>query len=67
LASPVTVNAGTFSDCLYFDKNARNFRRDQVYFKPGIGVLKYIQEMAPMGTREMKTQQISTLVKFYFQ
>jgi hypothetical protein len=66
LTSPVASPAGTFDDCIYFEKNARNYRMDQVYFKPGVGVLKYIQQKAPMGTREIKLQQISTLVKFYF-
>ncbi|MBK8951729.1 MAG: hypothetical protein IPM85_04795 [Chitinophagaceae bacterium] len=59
--------AGSFADYLYFEKNARNYRKDQVYFKPGIGVLKYVQEKAPMGTRELKVQQISTLVAWHIE
>lgn len=59
--------AGSFNDYLYFEKNARNYRKDQVYFEPGIGVLKYIQEKAPMGTRFLKLQQISTLVSYHIE
>ena len=59
--------AGKYDECLYFEKNARNYRKDQVYFKPGIGVLKYIQEKAPFGQRVMKLQQISTLVAYHIE
>jgi hypothetical protein len=58
---------GTFQDCLYFEKNARNYRKDQVYFKPGLGVVKYILEKAPVGTWATKLQQISTLVAFHLE
>lgn len=67
LETPLKTLAGTFNDCLYFEKNARNYRKDQVYFKPGIGVVKYISEKAPMGQRVIKLQQVSTLVKFHFE
>jgi len=63
----VEVPAGNFNDCILFDKNARSFRRDQLYFKPGLGVIKYIQEKAPMGTPFVKLQQISTLIKFHLE
>lgn len=63
----IKTSAGVFTDCLYFEKNARNYRKDQVYFKPGIGVLKYVQEKAPMGTFTIKLQQVSTLVAFYIE
>jgi len=59
--------AGNFTDCIYFDKNARNFQHDQLWFKPGIGVVKYIQEKAPMGTPFVKLQRISTLLKYHFE
>lgn len=59
--------AGSFNDYLYFEKNARFYRKDQVYFEPGIGVLKYIQEKAPMGTRLLKLQQVSTLVAYHIE
>ena len=67
LNNVIEVPAGKFGDCILFDKNARSFRRDQVYFKPGLGVLKYIQEKAPMGTPFVKLQQISTLIKFHIE
>ena len=65
--TPLKTFAGTFDDCFYFEKNARNYRKDQVYFKPGIGVIKYIYEKAPVGTRSIKLQQVSTLVAFHIQ
>ncbi|MGH2553016.1 MAG: hypothetical protein ACRDEB_04830 [Chitinophagaceae bacterium] len=67
LETPIETSAGSFDDYLYFEKNARNYRKDQVYFKPGIGVLKYIQEKAPIGQRVIKLQKISTLVDFYIE
>lgn len=63
----ITTPAGTFSDCVFFEKYARNYRRDQVYFKPGIGVVKYINEEAPMGEQDVKIMKISTLVSFHMQ
>jgi hypothetical protein len=67
IETPLLTRAGSFDDCLYFEKNARNFRKDQVYFKPGIGVVKYIYEKAPTGTRTIKLQQVSTLVSFHIE
>ena len=63
----INTPAGIFSDCIYFEKNARNYRKDQVYFKPGIGVIKYILEKAPMGTRSIKLQQVSTLIAWHIE
>jgi len=65
--SEVMTPAGTFSECMYVEKNARNYRKDQVLFKPGIGVLKYIHEKAPMGTITIKLQQVSTLVAYHIE
>ncbi len=59
--------AGTFNDCVYFEKNARNYRKDQVILKPGLGVLKYIHERAPVGQRVIKLQQVLTLVAFHIE
>jgi hypothetical protein len=59
--------SGNFSDCLFFEKYAKFYRRDQVYLEPGIGVLKYFHEEAPAGSIELKLQQISTLVAFHIQ
>lgn len=67
LETPLETSSGTFDDCLYFEKNARNYRKDQVYFKPGIGVVRYILEKAPVGQRVIKLQQVSTLVKFHIE
>lgn len=63
----ITTPAGSFADYIYFEKNARNYRKDQVYFKPGIGVIRYIQEKAPMGFPQIKLQQISTLIAYHIE
>lgn len=67
ISSPLSTKAGEFSDLLYFDKNAPFFRRDQVFFKPGIGVIRYVQEKAAMGSPVVKLQQTSTLVSFHLE
>lgn len=67
LSTAISTPAGSYADCLYFEKNARNYRKDQVFFKPGIGVVKYIQEKAPMGDWTIKLQQISTLIKYHIE
>jgi hypothetical protein len=67
LHEPYYTPAATFSNCIYFEKNARNFRKDQVYFKEGIGVLKYIQEKAAPGDKNIKLQQVSTLVYMHIE
>ena len=59
--------AGQFPDCIQFEKNARSYRKDEIYFKPGIGVVKYTQEKAPMGSPVIKLQQTSTLVAFHIE
>jgi hypothetical protein len=63
----VITPAGNFDQCIYFEKNARNYRKDQVFFRPGLGVLKYIMEKAPMGSRIIKLQQVSTLVSYHIE
>lgn len=65
LKNPYKVIAGSFKECIYVEKNARNYRRDQFYFKPEFGVVKYIQEMAPPGEGILKIQKILTLVSFH--
>ena len=67
LKSDLTTPAGNFSGCLYFEKYSRFFRKDQVYFKPGLGVIKYVQEMASMGSYTIKLQQVSTLVSYHLE
>lgn len=64
---PYATQAGTFLGCIYFEKHARNYRKDQVIFKPGLGVLKYIREKAPMGTPFLKMEQILTLISFHIE
>ena len=65
LSGSIKTPAGNFSDCILFEKDAKFYRKDRVYFKPGIGVVKYYCEKAIMGNPLIKLQQISTLVKFY--
>ncbi len=67
LLEDVIIPAGNFNQCVYFEKNARNYRRDQIWFRPGVGVLKYIREKSPMGLRVIKLQQISTLVAYHIE
>jgi hypothetical protein len=67
MEGPVVTPAGSFTNCIYFEKNARNYRKDQVYFKEGVGVLKYIQEKAAPGDRTIKLQQVSTLVSMHIE
>jgi hypothetical protein len=67
LLTPVVTPAGSFKDCIYFEKNARYYRKDQVYFKPGLGVVKYIQEKAQPGSMLVKLQKISTLVAMHIE
>ncbi|MBS1620293.1 MAG: hypothetical protein JST10_10640 [Bacteroidetes bacterium] len=67
LESIISTPAGAFKDCIQFEKNARSFRKDEIYFKPGIGVVKYSQEKAPMGSRVVQLQKVSTLVSFHFE
>ena len=67
MQTKVETAAGSFDEWVLFEKNARNYRRDQVYFKPGLGVLRYTLEKAPMGTRVIKLQQVSTLVTYHIE
>ena len=57
--------SGNFSDCILFEKKAPYFRTDQVYFKPGLGVVRYVSEEATMGSPVLKLKQISTLISFH--
>lgn len=67
LQGDYVVSDDIYSGCIFFEKNARNYRRDVVYFKPGLGVVKYILEKAPMGTPTVKLQQVLTLVDFHIE
>jgi hypothetical protein len=59
--------AGRFNDCLFFEKYAIMYRRDQVWLQPGVGVVKYIHEEAPIGSNQIQLQQTSTLIGFHIQ
>ena len=61
----IKTPAGNFDDCILFEKRSPRYRTDQVFFKPGIGVVRYVSEQAPMGSPELKLKKISTLVSFY--
>jgi hypothetical protein len=66
--SPAIVTpAGTFTNCILFEKKAPFFRKDQMFFKPGLGVVKYFYEEAPMGSMVMDMQKISTLVSAHLE
>ena len=67
LKTAVVTRFGTFDDCVYFEKNARFFRKDQVYFKPGLGVVKYIYEKTVPGSNVLKLQQVSTLMAVHIE
>lgn len=67
LDTEIKTAAGSFTNCLFFEKDARNYRRDRVYFSPGKGVVKYIHEKAPMGTFHIKLQKVSTLVAYHIE
>jgi hypothetical protein len=63
----IVTPAGEFNNWILFEKNARFFRRDQVYFYPGLGVIRYTREEAPSGTREIKIQRIATLLAYHIE
>lgn len=67
MESGISVPAGEYKDYLYFEKNARNYRKDQLFFKPGIGVLKYVKETAKMGERIIKPERIYTLISYHIE
>ena len=64
LSNNLETEEESFENCILFEKHAWNYRRDQIFFKPGIGVVKYRKEVAPMGTFVIKLQQVSTLVAY---
>lgn len=64
LQGTIKTPAGSFGDCLLFEKTAPFYRKDQVIFKPGLGIVKYISEVAPLGSPVMKLQQVSTLISY---
>lgn len=67
LQSNYKTPAGIFEDCLYFEKNARGYRNEQIILKPGIGIVKFKLEKALMGSFVVKLQQTSTLVSYHIE
>ncbi len=67
MQSTFKTDAGNVNNCIFFEKYARNYRRDQLYFKEGIGIMKYTMEKAPMGSRILQLQQVSTLVSYHIE
>lgn len=67
LEGSINSPAGNFDDCILFEKNAPNYRRDKIYFKPGFGVVKYISEKAMPGSGTLQLQQSSILLGFHFE
>lgn len=67
LTSPLVTPFGSFSNCIFFEKNARNYRKEQVYFKQGLGVVKFIQEKAQPGSPLVKLAQVSTLISVHIE
>ncbi|MBC7947298.1 MAG: hypothetical protein H7Y42_05425 [Chitinophagaceae bacterium] len=59
--------AGHFNDCILFEKNAPRFRNEKVYFKPGIGVVKYSNSEAAMGSQTVLVRKISTLLAYHIE
>ena len=65
LEESINTAAGHFVDCILYEKKAPFYRKDQVFYKPGVGVVKYISEEAPMGSPVLLLQQVSTLVGYH--
>ena len=63
----ISTPAGGFYDYILFEKNSRSYRKDQIYFKPGLGVIRYSLELAPAGSGVIKLQQVSTLIAFHIE
>ena len=61
----IKTPAGNFDNCILFEKKSPRYRKDQVLFKPGLGVVRYVSELAPMGSPDLKLRKISTLISFY--
>ncbi len=67
LVSPTVCPAGSFAECILFEKHAPFYRKDVMIFKPGVGVVKYQTEKAPMGSPMMKMDKISTLISYHIE
>jgi hypothetical protein len=67
LQSNYKTPAGIFGNCIYFEKNARGYRNEQIILKPGIGIVKFKLEKALMGSFVLKLQQTSTLISYHIE
>ncbi len=58
---------GNFYNYIFYEKYSPYYRRDRVYFVPGIGVIKYTNEYykAPGSPDNFKAKKISTLVGYF--
>lgn len=64
---PVETPAGIFYNYILFEKYSPGYRRDKVYFVPGLGVIQYTSEFykAPGPPSKMKLFIKSSLVSYY--
>ena len=63
----ISTSLGHFTDCIFLEKFSPGYRKDQVYLKPGVGVVKYYYMEADGTTPGIPLQRISTLVKYIFE
>jgi hypothetical protein len=63
----VKSRAAEFFGSIFFEKHAVNYRRDQVYFQPHVGVIRYIREKARPGSQILKLEQVSSLVSYHIE
>jgi hypothetical protein len=66
-AEPLKTPLGTFDSYILFEKYSPGYRRDKVYFVPGLGVIQYTSEFykAPGPPSKMKLFIKSTLMGYY--
>ncbi len=53
---------GKLDQCILFEKHAPGYRRDKVYIKPGVGVVKFIHALSSTVNGNIVIRQISTLM-----
>jgi hypothetical protein len=59
--------AGNFHNYIFYEKYSPSYRRDRIYFVPGMGVIKYTNEYykAPGSPANLTMNLISTLVSYH--
>lgn len=67
MTGSISCPAGNFKDCIQFEKSAPTFRKDITIFKPGVGVVKYRTEKAPLGAPDVLLEKVSTLISFHIE